>query len=136
MNVIVKEGQTHSPIYIPPFDGLGSFKLRYEHEEKRATATILKISLTVIISIESLLTSEKFKVMSVNSKYRINVNGFLTVEDLAKIWIECAQTTVDIFNGFEKKQFNEVHKIEVDTIDQLRPHLSTIIDWYYLASKN
>ena len=131
MNKITLESSNHSPINIPPFDGLASFKTLYLHNLKKPLPTILKIQLTVCLELHEEGGEKKFKIMNVVRKYRINVLTKLTAKELAKIWHESAIEVASIFNMFEQKKFGIQSEINHESVSDLEIRLQHLVDWFY-----
>jgi hypothetical protein len=132
MNEITHEGSTtKAVIHIPPFDGLGSFKVGYKHEIKKPFPYLLKIVLTPVLHLEEIGGPNKFKITEVVCKYRIKVNDTLTAEDLAKVWNESGNYLVNTFNNFEEKRFGKKSQINISSVSELAPTLQYLVDWFY-----
>ena len=71
---------------------------------------------------------------SILCKYRIKVSETLTTLELAKIFNESAAFLIKTFNGFEKKQFGDIHEIEHETVESLSKgeYMANLVEWFYL----
>src|SRR5690242_15623976 len=107
MNKITLEDRTKAPlIHVPSFKGLASFAIFYHHNARQPLKKIVKITLTTELKLkEEFLGDKALHIMSMVSKYRINIIDRLQIEDLTQIWFECAENLIEVFNSFEKKQF-------------------------------
>jgi len=132
MNKTTFESKTKKPlIHIPPYGGLGSFKIVYHHDLRKPTKNILKIILKLELQlVEEFTGDKKFTIMVMEYKYRVNIVTQLEVDDLTKIWFECAEDLVKTFNGFEKLHFGETHEILHSDTERLKPTCAPLVDWY------
>ncbi len=137
MNEITHEGSTTQLIInIPPYDGLGSFRLEYKHELRKPFPYLLKIALTVNLYLEEIGGNKKFKITSALCKYRIKVNDELTVKDLASVWYKSASHVVKSFNDFEEKRFGKKNEINFSTEEEFEKLLSPHVQWFYNSPQN
>ena len=131
MNKITHLSTTFSPIIIPKFDGLAKPAIRFSHEIDRMENNNLKIKITVFLSLKEFLGTTVFEIVNATSEFKIEINNYLTTEDVFNTFIESFKLFRSSFLQFELSNNMNPINIQPPTFNEMKNFSSDIVAWYY-----
>jgi hypothetical protein len=131
MSEVIYHSTDFSPVIIPKFKGLVEPKIRYTHEIDRLSTKSIKMSVTVFLAVKDVKGGNMFEIVNATSLFTVKIETELTIEDLYKVFNKSFTQFREEYRGFEVSQKVQQMNIKVDKLEDMKPHLSNIVAWYY-----